>query len=399
MIKRDYYLKKIIPFIDTDLVKVLTGIRRSGKSVMMLLIKDELIKRGVLTDQIISINFEDFDYFKLRDPFRLNDWVKTKAKGIKGKIYLFLDEIQSVSNWEQVINSFRVSLNIDLYITGSNDKLLSGEMATYLAGRYVQFDIYPFSYHEYLRARGVSDSATEFQQYIHLGGMPFLINLSYQKDSSRQYLLDVYNSVLLKDIIQRNKIRDADLLERILMFSFSNIGFPFSASSIAKFLKKENRKQSNDTILNQLKACTSAYILNKIPRIDLKTQKLLTVNEKYYVADLGLRDALFGNKTKEIGQILENIVCLELLRRGYKVSVGKIGNLEISFVAEKNGQRMYIQVSYLLADEKTIDREFGVYGKIKDNYPKYVLSLDDFDFSRDGIIHENIRHFLLREDW
>ncbi|WP_031492714.1 ATP-binding protein [Succinivibrio dextrinosolvens] len=399
MIKRDYYLNKIIPFIDTDLVKVLTGIRRSGKSVMMLLIKDELIKRGVLTEQIISINFEDFDYIKLRDPFILNEWIKTKAKGIKGKIYLFLDEIQEVSNWEQVINSFRVSLNIDIYITGSNAKLLSGEMATYLAGRYVQFDIYPFSYHEYLLARGVSDSATEFQQYIQLGGMPFLINLSYQKDASRQYLLDVYNSVLLKDIIQRNKIRDADLLERILVFSFSNIGIPFSASSISKFLKNENRKQSNDTILNQLKSCTSAYILNKIPRIDLKTQKILTVNEKYYVADLGLRDALFGNKSKDIGHILENIVCIELLRRGYKVSVGKIGNLEIDFVAEKNGQRMYIQVSYLLADEKTINREFGVYSKIKDNYPKYVLSLDDFDFSRDGILHENIRQFLLREDW
>lgn len=399
MIKRDYYLKKIIPFIDTDLVKVLTGIRRSGKSVMMLLIKYELIKRGVLTEQIISINFEDFDYIKLRDPFILNEWIKTKARGIKGKIYLFLDEIQEVSNWEQVINSFRVSLNIDIYITGSNAKLLSGDMATYLAGRYVQFDIYPFSYHEYLIARGVSESATEFQQYIQLGGMPFLINLLYQKDASRQYLLDVYNSVLLKDIIQRNKIRDADLLERILMFSFSNIGNPFSASSIAKFLKSENRKQSNDTILNHLKACTSAYILNKIPRMDLQGKKLLTVNEKYYVADLGLRDALLGNKAKDIGQILENIVCLELLRRGYKVTVGKIGKLEIDFVAEKNGQRLYIQVSYLLADEKTIDREFGVYGKIKDNYPKYVLSLDDFDFSRDGIIHENIRHFLLREDW
>ncbi len=399
MIKRDYYLKKIIPFIDTDLVKVLTGIRRSGKSVMMLLIKDELIKRGVLTEQIISINFEDFDYIKLRDPFILNEWIKTKARGIKGKIYLFLDEIQEVSNWEQVINSFRVSLNIDIYITGSNAKLLSGDMATYLAGRYVQFDIYPFSYHEYLLARGVSESATEFQQYIQLGGMPFLINLSYQKDASRQYLLDVYNSVLLKDIIKRNKIRDADLLERILMFSFSNIGNPSSASSIAKFLKSENRKQSNDTILNHLKACTSAYILNKIPRMDLQGKKLLTVNEKYYVADLGLRDALLGNKAKDIGQILENIVCLELIRRGYKVTVGKIGKLEINFVAEKNGQRMYIQVSYLLADEKTIDSEFGVYGKIKDNYPKYVLSLDDFDFSRDGIIHENIRHFLLREDW
>lgn len=290
-------------------------------------------------------------------------------------------------------------MNIDIYITGSNAKLLSGEMATYLAGRYVQFNIYPFSYKEYLLARKTTDSADEFMHYILLGGMPFLVNLSYQKEPSKQYLLDVYNSVLLKDIIKRNKIRDADLLEKILLFAFGNIGNTFSASSIAKFLKSENRKQSNDTILNHLKACTSACILNKIPRMDLQGKKLLTINEKYYVADHGLRDAILGNKRKDIGQILENIVCIELLSRGYKVTVGKIGNLEIDFIAEKNGQTMYIQVSYLLADENTVEREFGVFGKIKDNYPKYVLSLDDFDFSRNGIIHENIRHFLLREDW
>ena len=377
MIKRNSYLKKIIPFIDTDLVKVLTGLRRSGKSVMMELIKEELLKRGVEAEQILSVNFEDINYIELREHFKLNDWVKEKSINIKGKIYLFLDEIQEVANWEQIINSLRISMNIDIYITGSNAKLLSSEMATYLAGRYVQFNIYPFSYHEYLLARETSDSTKEFQQYILLGGMPFLVNLSYMKEPSRQYLQDVYNSVLLKDIIQRNSIRDTDLLERILMFAFSNIGNPFSAASIAKFLKSENRKQSNDTILNHLKACTSAFITNKIPRMDLQGKKLLTINEKYYVADHGLREALLGNK----------------------VSVGKIGNLEIDFVAEKNEKKMYIQVAYLLADEKTVEREFGVYSKIRDNYPKYVLSLDDYDFSRDGIIHENIRNFLLRGDW
>ena len=212
MIKRDSYLKKIIPFIGTDLVKVLTGLRRSGKSVMMLLIQEELIKRNVLPEQIISVNFEDFDYMELKDPLKLNDWVKEKAKNIKDKTYLFLDEIQEVNNWERVIDSLRISLNIDIYITGSNAKLLSSELATYLAGRYVQFDIYPFSYQEYLQARGLSDSFDEFRQYILFGGMPFLVNLSYQKEPCRQYLLDVYNSILLKDIIQRNKIRDADLL-------------------------------------------------------------------------------------------------------------------------------------------------------------------------------------------
>lgn len=399
MIKRNSYLKKIIPFIDTDLVKVLTGLRRSGKSVMMELIKEELLKRGVEAEQILSVNFEDINYIELREHFKLNDWVKEKSINIKGKIYLFLDEIQEVANWEQIINSLRVSMNIDIYITGSNAKLLSSEMATYLAGRYVQFNIYPFSYHEYLLARETSDSTKEFQQYILLGGMPFLVNLSYMKEPSRQYLQDVYNSVLLKDIIQRNSIRDTDLLERILMFAFSNIGNPFSAASIAKFLKSENRKQSNDTILNHLKACTSAFIINKIPRMDLQGKKLLTINEKYYVADHGLGEALLGNKQGDVWQLLENIVCIELLRRGYKVSVGKIGNLEIDFVAEKNEIKMYIQVAYLLADEKTVEREFGVYSKIRDNYPKYVLSLDDYDFSRDGIIHENIRSFLLRDNW
>ena len=399
MIFRELYLKKIRPFIDKDIVKVITGIRRSGKSIMLLMIQQELSRQGVLPSQILHLNFEDMANASLCDAQNLNQWVTERAKEITGKVYLFLDEIQEVKEWERAVNSLRVSVDIDIYITGSNAKLLSGELATYLAGRYVQFTIYPFSYQEFLLANNAEDDAKIFQQYLLLGGMPFLLNLSYQPDASRQYLHDIYNSVMLKDIIQRNKLRDTDLLERILLYTLSGIGNTFSAASITKYLKSENRKTSNDTVLSYLNACTSAYLLNKVPRWDVQGKKLLSINEKYYIADIGIREAIYGNNMRDINQALENIVCLELLARDYKVMIGKIGDYEIDFVAEKKDTRMYIQVTYLLASEDTVKREFGVYDYIKDNYPKYVLSMDELDFSRNGIRHENIRSFLLRNDW
>lgn len=399
MITRIHYIERIKPFIDTDLIKVLTGIRRSGKSTMLLLIQQELFLRGVLQNQILHLNFEDLANRSLCDALKLNQWVIERAKNISGKIYLFLDEIQEVSEWEKVINSLRVSMDIDIYITGSNARLLSSELATYLAGRYVQFTIYPFSYKEFIMATETPDNSKTFQQYIIHGGMPFLINLHYQHEPSKQYLKDIYNSVLLKDIIQRNKLRDVDLLERIILYSLSSIGNTFSAASIAKYLKSENRKVSNDTVLSYLNACSSAYLLNKIQREDLQGKKILSINEKYYTTDIGIREAVYGNNIRDINQILENIVCLELLVRGYTVTVGKIGNYEIDFVAKKGSKIMYLQVTYLLASDETIQREFGVYRYIRDNYPKYVLSMDDFDFSQNGIQHENIRHFLLRTDW
>ena len=399
MISRELYLKKIRPFINKDIIKVMTGIRRSGKSIMLLLIQQELYQQGVSSSQILHLNFEDLANAGLCDAMKLNQWVTDRAKEINGKVYLFLDEIQEVKEWERAVNSLRSSTDIDIYITGSNARLLSGELATYLAGRYVQFTIYPFSYQEFLLANNAEDNTKMFQKYILQGGMPFLINLSYQPDTSRQYLHDIYNSVMLKDIIQRNRLRDADLLERILLYALSGIGNTFSASSIAKYLKSENRKTSNDTVLSYLNACTSAYILNKVPRWDLQGKKLLSVNEKYYATDIGIREAIYGNNMRDINQVLENIVCLELLARGYKVMIGKNGNYEIDFIAEKNGSRMYIQVTYLLASEDTVKREFGAYDYVRDNYPKYVLSMDELDFSRDGIQHENIRSFLLRNDW
>lgn len=394
MIQREYYMKQIRPFINTDLIKVLTGIRRSGKSVMLQLIQEELLSRQVRPDQMISLNFEDLANLPLCQPMALYQWIADKAAAIKGKIYIFLDEIQEVTNWERVINSLRVAFDVDIYLTGSNAKLLSGELSTYLAGRYVQFVIYPFSYQEFILANQLDDTPQAFQKYLLFGGMPFLMNLHFQEGPSRQYLQDMYNSVILKDIVQRNNLRDVDLLERIIGYALSSIGHVFSASNITKYLKSEHRKVSNDTVLNYLNACTTAYLFYKIPRQDLLGKKLLSINEKYYVVDHGLREAVYGHNARDIDQILENIVCLELLRRGYTVTIGKTGNFEVDFIAEKGNRKCYVQVTYLLASPETIEREFRVYKDIKDNYPKYVVSMDELDFSQDGIQHYNIRKFL-----
>lgn len=394
MIQREYYMKQIRPFINTDLIKVLTGIRRSEKSVMLQLIQEELLSQQVRPDQMISLNFEDLANLPLCQPMALYQWIADKAAAIKGKIYIFLDEIQEVTNWERVINSLRVAFDVDIYLTGSNAKLLSGELSTYLAGRYVQFVIYPFSYQEFILANQLDDTPQAFQKYLLFGGMPFLMNLHFQEGPSRQYLQDMYNSVILKDIVQRNNLRDVDLLERIIGYALSSIGHVFSASNITKYLKSEHRKVSNDTVLNYLNACTTAYLFYKIPRQDLLGKKLLSINEKYYVVDHGLREAVYGHNARDIDQILENIVCLELLRRGYTVTIGKAGNFEVDFIAEKGNRKCYVQVTYLLASPETIEREFRVYKDIKDNYPKYVVSMDELDFSQDGIQHYNIRKFL-----
>lgn len=394
MIQREYYMKQIRPFINTDLIKVLTGIRRSGKSVMLQLIQEELLSQQVRPDQMISLNFEDLANLPLCQPMALYQWIADKAADIKGKIYIFLDEIQEVTNWERVINSLRVAFDVDIYLTGSNAKLLSGELSTYLAGRYVQFVIYPFSYQEFILANQLDDTPQAFQKYLLFGGMPFLMNLHFQEGPSRQYLQDMYNSIILKDIVQRNNLRDVDLLERIIGYALSSIGHVFSASNITKYLKSEHRKVSNDTVLNYLNACTTAYLFYKIPRQDLLGKKLLSINEKYYVVDHGLREAVYGHNARDIDQILENIICLELLRRGYTVTIGKTGNFEVDFIAEKGNRKCYVQVTYLLASPETIEREFRVYKDIKDNYPKYVVSMDELDFSQDGIQHYNIRKFL-----
>ena len=403
MIKRETYMSRIRPFIGNELIKVLTGIRRSGKSVMLELIQDELSALGISVSQFVKLNFEDMGNTRLCTAVALHDEVTERVSAIAGKAYLFFDEIQEVDGWEKCINSFRIEFDCDIYITGSNAKLLSGELATYLAGRYVEFVIYPFSFEEFVELYSIvfpnAQKQAAFTRFLSLGGMPYLGNLRYEDAPSQIYLQDLFNSVVLKDVVKRNKVRDVDLLERIIAYVFSNIGTTFSASSISKYFKNENRVVAPETILNYINYCVADFLFYRVSRQDLHGKKLLAVNEKYYIADHGIREAVFGGNLKDVNLVLENIVFMELLRRGYKVTVGKAGEKEIDFVCEKKSEKLYIQVSYLLASEETIKREFGIYKTIRDNFPKYVISLDELDMSREGIKHKNIRDFLLASEW
>lgn len=396
-------MNRIRPFIGSELIKVMTGIRRSGKSVMLELVKAELVDNGVDPANFISINFEDMRYGHLLNAQALHKYVMECAAQIFGKVYLFFDEIQEVQDWEKCINSFRVALDCDIYITGSNAKLLSGELATYLGGRYVEFVIYPFSFEEFLELyHTVEPEATDakcFQKYLLSGGMPYLANLRYEDAPGRQYLTDLFNSVQLKDIVKRNKVRDVDLLERIIAYVMANVGTTFSASSLVKYFRNEHRTVATETILNYLKFCVDAFLIYQVKRQDLQGKQILATNEKYYIADHGIREAVYGGNLRDINLVLENIVYLELLRRGYAVTVGKAGDKEIDFVCEQRGQKLYVQVAYLLATPETVEREFRVYDSIRDNFPKYVVSLDEFDMSRDGIKHMNIREFLQKPQW
>ena len=402
MLKRDEYIKQIVPFIDKDVIKVLTGIRRSGKSVMLKLLMEELKNIGINEKQFIYINFENLKYRNLKNYERLYDFILNKVDDKYKSYYIFLDEIQEVEEWERCVNSLRVDeeFRFDIYITGSNAKLLSGELSTYLAGRYIEFVVYPFSFKEFFEIMKEKNKEIDlkeaFQDYVKFGGMPFLHNLDYNFEASMQYLQDLYASIILKDITQRNNIRDTDLLERIINYVVMNIGNTFSATSISKFFKSENRKVATETILNYIKACEEAFLIYRVARNDLLGKKILNVNEKYYIADHGIREAIMENNQKNINQILENIVYFEMLRRGYNVKIGKVDNLEVDFVCKKNDETIYIQVSYLLASEDTKEREFSVLENIKDNYPKYVLSMDEFDMSRNGIKHVNLIEFLIK---
>ena len=403
MIKRELYMRRIRPFIGTDLVKVMTGIRRCGKSVMLDLIKEELKESGISAAQFITFNFEDMRNANFCTASSLHDEVVRRASEISGKVYLFFDEIQEVTAWEKCINSLRIEMDCDIYITGSNARLLSGELATVLGGRYVEFTIYPFSYAEFMDLYkdifpDASNSAV-FQKYLTLGGMPYLANLRYAEEPGKQYLTDVYNSVVLNDVVKRNKIRDVDLLTRIVTYVIGNIGTTFAAASIAKFLKSERRTVATDTVLNYIQYCINAYLFYQVKRQDIQGKQILSTNEKYYMADHGLREAVFGGNMRDINLVLENIIYMESLRRGYTITVGKSGTKEIDFICQKQDQKVYIQVTYLLASDETIQREFGIDDSIHDNFPKYVVSMDELDFSRNGIKHRNIKEFLLMQEW
>lgn len=397
MIKRELYISKIRPFIGKDIVKVLTGIRRCGKSVMLELIKNELKENGIDENLFLSVNFESkaVDYIKSVDSTYA--YIRDFAQIHKGKIYLFLDEIQELESWEKLINSCMIDFDCDIYITGSNAKMLSGELATYLAGRYVEFKIYPFSFSEVMDIMPDKSETEAFNIYLHRGGMPFLYQFPMDDNSVKQYLSDIYDSIILKDIITRYKIRDTEQFKRLLMYFISNIGNTFSASSITKYMKNEYRGISSETLYNYIDYCKNACMFHLVPRQDLIGKNILKFQEKIYLTDHGIREAIYGNNLRDINQVLENIVYMELLRRGYNIYIGRNNSSEVDFIAEKGGEKEYYQVTYLLASEETVQREFGAFRGIDDNYPKYVLSLDEFDFSRNGYKHMNIRKFLLEK--
>jgi len=387
MVIREAYLSKIRPFIGKDIIKVLTGIRRGGKSVLLEQIRDEINSLNT-----VFLNFEDLGNQHLCEYNTFHDYVCEKISNSKDKFYLFFDEIQEVQGWEKAINSLRVKFNADIYITGSNSRLLSGELATYIAGRYVSFVVYPFSFTEFKTA----SAYYTLDDYIKYGGMPFLSSINYDSETSKNYLRDVFNSIILKDIVKRHNIRDVDLLERIISYALANVGKSFSATSISKFFKAEKRTAAPETILNYLKACEEAYLLYRLKSQDVNGKKLLKVNEKYYAADHGLREAVVGANLKNAEIILENIVGLELLRRGYKVYVGRTNEKEIDFVGEKDGDKLYLQVCYLLNEESTIYREFGSLLEVKDNYPKFVLYKESsFKGNYEGVPAVNIEDWLM----
>lgn len=393
---RDKYIEKIKKFIDKPIVKILTGMRRVGKSTILNIIKDQVLK-DVPDENKIYMNFESFEFFDINNAELLKDYLDEKLKNKKGKVYFFFDEIQLVKDWERVINALRVSINSDIYITGSNSKLISGDLATLLAGRYVEFEIQPLTFDEFSEIYKSSNLSREelFQKFIKIGGMPGLKYFNLEEEVSQKYLNDIYNTVLVKDVLNYNNIRDVDIFNRILSFAMQNIGANFSASAIRNYLKSENRNISVDTVLNYLEYCNKAFVLKKVPRYDLGGKKLLKVDEKYYLTDHGFRQSMGFSNVKDIEKTLENIVYIELLSRGYHVKIGKVKDREIDFVAKKGEEISYFQIAYLMENEKTRKREFGAYDLVADNYPKYVLSMDKLDFSQRGIVHKNIIDFLL----
>lgn len=404
MIKRENYINEIKKFINKPIVKVITGMRRSGKSMILKLVSQELIESGVEEKNMIEINFESLMFSELTEFKKLYTYIMEKSKGLQGKIYIFLDEIQEVEHWEKAINSLMVDLNCDIYITGSNANLLSSELATYIAGRYVEIKVYPLSFKEYIEFAKIENpnqilsNEKYFEQYLQFGGLPAIHNFDYDRDTIYQYLEDIYNSVLLKDVIARNGIRDIELLERIVLYVLDNIGNTFSAKNISDFLKSQGRKLSRETVYNYLKALESAYIISRVQRYDIKGKAILETQEKFYLTDLGLRHTKLGYRANDIAGYLENIIYLELLRRKYIVNIGKLGTKEIDFIGTLRDEKLYIQVTYLLASPETIEREFSPLKSVQDNYPKYVLSMDNLEkYNIDGIVREKIIDFLLNE--
>ncbi len=399
MIRREMYLKKIRDSYDSELIKVIIGVRRSGKSVLMMQIIEELKNRGIKENHIIYMNFEDYDYIDFTNSKQFNKYVKEKIKD-EEKYYLFFDEIQNVNEFEKVINSFRATLNVSIFITGSNSKLLSGELATHLTGRYISIKMMPFTFKEYLELKKSKSEEIDidkaFLEYLEWGCMPQIFNTN-SVEERKLYLRDLYNSAILKDIVERNKVKDINLLNRVVQFIMENIGGIISSNSITNYLKNEKIQTTPDTILNYVEYITNSLIVNKVNRYDIRGKSVMATLEKYYLTDLGLLQLKKSPIEKKVGGRLENIVYNELVARGYDVYIGKTDKGEIDFVIDDFGERKYIQVTDYLSSDEVVKREFGAYKFVDDNYPKFVLSMDKINYSQNGIIHKNIIDFLLEE--
>lgn len=414
MISRPIYLSELKQFIDTPFIKVITGLRRSGKSTVMKLLQTELLERGVSTEQIIYINLESFVFSELKDAKSLYEFVQSKM--VTGqKHYVLLDEIQDVQDWEKAVNAFIVDFDIDLYITGSNSQLLSSELATFLAGRYVELTIFTLSFQEFLTfkshygqnslsqplqpplAQDKASLLTAFNEYLRKGGFPVVHIADYEQDTIDKIVQDIYDSVILRDTVQRHKIRDVELLERVVKYAFDNIGNTFSGKNVADYFKSQQRNLNVNTVYNYLQALESAFILHRVERFDIKGKEILKTQEKFYLGDVSLLYATMGFRLTLISGILENLVYLELKRQGYTVYIGKLGDKEVDFIAQKQNEKRYIQVAYKLESEKTIEREFAPLLQIADHYPKYVVTMDEFwQGNIDGVVHLNIVDFLMR---
>lgn len=403
MINRPIYMEKILPFIDTPFTKILTGIRRCGKSTILLMLKDELKKRGILQEQILSYNFDSLQYEEIDTAEKLYNEIKARLyKG--GKTYLVLDEVQEVKEWERAVNSFMLDFDVDIYVTGSNSRMMSSEISTYLTGRYVSFHIFPLTFAEYLMFRNeykeVGAIYGEFARYLRYGGFPAIQLKEYGQDEAYTVVRDIYNSTIFTDIVKRNQIRKVDQLERVVKYTFSNIGQTFSALSLSKYLKNENRSMDPETVYSYLNKLETAYILNRCSRYDIKGKEILKTQEKFYLSDTALRYSVLGYDSDTVASMLENIVYLELRVRGYDVYVGKFDNTEIDFVATKQNEKIYIQVSEKIEREETREREYGNLLSISDNYPKYVLRADEFTGGNyEGIKTMHVADFLLSPEY
>jgi uncharacterized protein len=404
MVTREKYLSRIKPFIDKPLIKGITGIRRCGKSTLLRQITEIIIHKGISENRIITINKELFEFDAIRTYSDLHHFVSSKTEKSKEKYYLFIDEVQEIDQWEKAVNSFLAEGNYDIYISGSNAHMLSSDLATLITGRYIEFRMYPFTYSEFLEIYETKENneiaADSFGQFMKFGGFPGLHNLTWDEEVLRQYLGSIYNTVVLKDVVMRNQIKDVSMLGQILVFVASNCGNITTAKSIRDYSKSQGRNLSIDTVLNYLHYAMSAMLIHQIKRYDIQGKRMLETYEKYYLGDTGLGFAMVGYSPSMISGQLENVVLIELLSRGYQVSVGKIKEKEIDFIATKGNEKIYIQVCTTLIGDKVYEREYGAFDNLNDHFPKLVLSLDETGFTTnaDGIKWMNLKDFLLESE-